>query len=351
MWKYFTRINEDRGLYHPLSPENNRDSLEAEEKRGLTTGNVKVTEQARKTWSSSPTLSTLACLIALLSTFVNIYISFSTTRTTTIDSQSIQNRRRPSQFTTLSYIPYGSHPLLSDQFGNLTLTTFPTFIQTVSRSQPNRVYYNECTDPRRKFTRFGTISPEDRRIVVSEARGLSSIVQFRARDFGFEKCRLELHLDPKFLSKSSPQKLNQALDDSTEGYTNSTRRKDWLVSGDISDIQVWKLDTSSYIPKTVAKQGETPGYESHKFGWVEYRSLSYNSRPKRTDLLRSFDLGHMQRENETIISSQEFTCPEDSILSFEMTCVSPGCLLDIWQDKTNPIGAGLVLQQMSTMLQ
>lgn len=112
------------------------------------------------------TISIIACTIALISTLLNIYLFFF--RSNSSDELSPTTLlRRPSQFGGLSQINY-SDPLLHDHFSNLSLTTFPTLIQPISGTEPERIFYVEANDPRRKFTKFGTISPEDRRLFISE---------------------------------------------------------------------------------------------------------------------------------------------------------------------------------------
>jgi hypothetical protein len=90
------------------------------------------------------------------------------------------------------------------------------------------------------------------------------------------------------------------------------RERNWLLEGDTSDLEVWELDVP---PNT----------------WLDPRTLTYRTRPKRKQQIFSFRIS----ENKTIVS-REFRCNADEILSFELFCVSPKCRIDIWQDKQMP---------------
>ena len=70
--------------------------------------------------------------------------------------------RRPNPFIGLDTLDYGN----SAAFDNLNFSTFPTVLQKIDRDRPKFVYPD---DPRRKFTQFGTISPEDRHFFVSNS--------------------------------------------------------------------------------------------------------------------------------------------------------------------------------------
>jgi len=331
-----------RGQYLPLDADSGGLSSSEEdiELKGESLGGG---FRASSSWRSSNTINLLACGIALLSTILNLYLSFFPPR-----SQPTQDLthilRRPTQFISLSSIPYATHPLLSSHFLNLTLTTFPIIVQPISHSAPNRVFYEESADPKRQFTRFGTISPEDRRILVNASKDgpeISTIVQFRARDYGMEKCRLRLFLDPNH--RHEPSLSETPL-----------RRKDWTLSGDTSQFQIWILETplGPEIHQALANSKGQPGYEPHKYGWIDQRKLSYTTRPIRKELLTTFNLSEIQggRNNAGgMLESTEFECLEDSILTFEIACLSPSCEVDWWQDRRMPVGAGIILHQSSSI--
>jgi hypothetical protein len=143
-----------------------------------------------------------------------------------------------------------------------------------------------------------------------------------------ERCRLRLFLD------SEHKRI-------TEDNPSDTRRKDWILSGDTSQFQIWKLD-SPLDPTTkdaLAELTGKPGYEPFKFGWINQKSLSFSSRPTgtRERLLANFNQTQIQDGHSHgpggMLETAEFDCPEDSILTFELACVSAGCFAYWWQDR------------------
>jgi len=334
-----------RSHYLPLDADNG-DRSSSEEDIELKGGTPGSEFRALPSWRSSNTINVIACGIALLSTLLHLYFSFFPSRS----QESTQILRRPTQFISLSSIPYSTHPLLSPHFSNITLTTFPTIVQPIYRFEPNHVFYEESADPRRQFTRFGTISPEDRRVVANageDGQKISTIVQFRTRDYGMEKCRLRLFLDP-----------NHRHDPSLSSEDQS-RRKDWILSGNTSQLLIWILETP-LDPETrqaLSKLKGQPGYESHKYGWIDQKKLSYaTAHAIRKEPLTTFNLTDIQLQEGSnknaeggMLESPEFECLEDSILTFEIVCVSPACEIDWWQDRRMPVGAGIILHQSSSL--
>ncbi|KAF5328085.1 hypothetical protein D9619_013664 [Psilocybe cf. subviscida] len=92
----------------------------------------------------------------------------------------------------------------------------------IDRSRPKYVY---PVDPRRKSTYFGTVSPDDRKVLATNQ--ISTILQFRTRDFGMEWCKLKLAL---------PDSAKYHPNDSTN---EEERERNWLLEGDTSDLEVW----------------------------------------------------------------------------------------------------------------
>lgn len=168
-----------------------------------------------------------------------------------------------------------------------------------------------------------------------------------------EKCRLQLHLNPANRHNHTlPGHLASIVRNPTYGFMNTTilRTKDWWLSGDLSRIEIYKIDTSNTIPvKFKQNFANKPGYELYKFGWVDAKRLNYLTRPERKELFASFDLNKVLEEKGSmdVIESEEFECKEDSVVSFEVVCATPLCLLDLWQDKQVPVGSGaLVLNDL-----
>ena len=123
-------------------------------------------------------------------------------------------------------------------------------------------------------------------------------MQFRTRDFGMEWCKLKLALP------------SSAQYDPSNPNNEAERERNWLLEGDTSDLEVWELEASN---------------------WIDPRYLSYNTRPRRRGHIFSFRV----QPNSTHVS-REVRCPADKIATFEIFCVSPGCRVDIWQNKLQP---------------
>jgi len=123
-------------------------------------------------------------------------------------------------------------------------------------------------------------------------------MQFRTRDFGMEWCKLKLALP------------GSAHYDQSSAHDGTERERNWFLEGDTSDLEVWELEASQ---------------------WIDPRYLSYKSCPRRRGHIFSFRV----QPNSTHVS-REVHCPADKIVTFEIFCVSPGCRVDIWQNKLQP---------------
>jgi len=100
------------------------------------------------------------------------------------------------------------------------------------------------------------------------------------------------------------------------------RERNWRQFDGSMKIDIWKL---------------SPSKKSNP--WIEPRSLSFRNRPRRDGEVPFAKLAVQGGEE---VSSQEFRCRKDDILSFELTC--EGCVLDVWQDKQMP-AMGLIVEQ------
>jgi len=214
--------------------------------------------------------------------------------------------RMPSQFNGLARTIKEGTPWLS----NTSIVAFPTLLQQVDQNRPSYVYPE---DPRRHLSLFGTLSPEDRQLYVSPT--ISSIAQFKVRDYAMEKCAIKIIL-PRENSISESQ-LNETLP--------TDRRRDWVYFTGSMDIQVWILDRAGM-----------------KDVWIDPRTLSFKSRPRRD---RLFSTLFVEAGSEA--QTERFSCKSDSVLSFEVTCRD--CVLDVWQDKQLP-PIGLIVEQYPSML-
>nr|VWP01855.1 Uncharacterized protein [Ganoderma boninense] len=182
------------------------------------------------------------------------------------------------------------------------ITTFPTGIAQVNASDPRAVYY----DAHRWASTFGTVYPEDRRVLASSTE--ATYIQFWAGDFGMERCALKLLLPS--LSPSDPESESSHDDD--------------IVLPDSPDaaLQVWRVET------------DTPGLDFH--------SLSWRSRPARGALLASWVLPRNGNGNATL-ESEVFRCPSGSFQAFELACAGRECRVDFRQTpKRKDLGFWLV---------
>jgi hypothetical protein len=132
---------------------------------------------------------------------------------------------------------------------------------------------------------------------------ISTIAQFRARDYGMEHCTLEVTLPKEF------ERQPGVIVDHSKTDMKPDERS-WQLSGDLQDLEIWGIDATD---------------------WLDISKLTYSSRPKRLSRLGSLQV----RPNDTV-STHSFPCPSDSIQSFEIFCISPGCTVDIWQNRQLP---------------
>jgi hypothetical protein len=97
------------------------------------------------------------------------------------------------------------------------------------------------------------------------------------------------------------------------GHATMTKdsERGWSLSGDTTDLEIWTLDAKD---------------------WLSVFSLSYSTLPKKIKRL-----GGLSVRRGKAVSTHTFPCESDSILSFEVFCVSPGCRVEIWQDRAKPV--------------
>ncbi|RDB27072.1 hypothetical protein Hypma_005038 [Hypsizygus marmoreus] len=246
-------------------------------------------------------LSKIATFLAITCTIFNlVYLAYMAIPYLLHREPDLASLPRPNQFIGLERINYTKHP-----FPNVKMATFAGVIAQIDRSRPK---YVSPVDPRRRSTYFGTVSPEDRNVLATNQ--ISTVMQFRSRDFGMEWCRLKLALP------------DSARFDPSDPNNEADRERNWLLEGDTSDLEVWELEASQ---------------------WIDPRYLSYNTRPRRRGHIFSFRV----QPNSTHVS-REVRCPADKIATFEIFCVSPGCRVDIWQNKLQP-PIGLFLEQRSSL--
>ncbi|PBK82386.1 hypothetical protein ARMGADRAFT_946822 [Armillaria gallica] len=133
----------------------------------------------------------------------------------------------------------------------------------------------------------GTISFDESHVIVNQT--VSTIIQFRAFDWGMETCQLGLSL-PSANSSTTAQPA----------------------------LTVYRLNASHAL---------------------DPRSLSYRTRPERASQIADVELSaepsHWQRN---------FTCATEEVLTFEFACSGLSlpdlCKFDWWQDKRSDITPG-----------
>ncbi|KZT33314.1 hypothetical protein SISSUDRAFT_1089399 [Sistotremastrum suecicum HHB10207 ss-3] len=216
----------------------------------------------------------ITCLIAILCTVANASFTLLGSPKAHIEDAAIL--RRPSQFIGLDRANFSREYAL-----DFHIKAFPSVLTQISRVERNKVFED---DPKRQFTRFGTISPDDKHFVVTEE--ISTIAQFRARDYGMENCQLKL------------------------SFPHTEAQEDYIPEDPIK-MTVWRLQTST---------------------WLNPRLLSFNTRPAREAAVVTWTV-----DRGANATSPMFLCSSDSLQSFEITCESGPCSLELWQDKEEPI--------------
>jgi hypothetical protein len=109
---------------------------------------------------------TVALVVCVLCTAINVALAISSTMFTpallplsSITRKDINRLRRPSQFIRFDQIIRPSPPI-PKQFHN-----YPILLNQIDAGDRNKVFPD---DPKRHLSSIGTISPEDRRVLVTE---------------------------------------------------------------------------------------------------------------------------------------------------------------------------------------
>ncbi|KZV85751.1 hypothetical protein EXIGLDRAFT_775289 [Exidia glandulosa HHB12029] len=225
-----------------------------------------------------------ACIVALLSLATSLYFAIAV-------PQSPQRQgptgvlRRPNAYIGLERITFPPNttfpPIL-----NLPLATY-----NFSPDDPSR---RLTEDDRHHMTEEGMVVPEDYHVTVSATR--STVMQFRAMDWGMEKCVLHLVVPA----------VNHA------GANVSM--------GESTIVDVWKLnDTVEILPHISAKKA-----------------------PARSALLAS-----LRFRAADSAGAIDFNCTSGSFPTFEFSCgaKSADCLLDFWQAAKRGKENGFYLMQ------
>jgi len=189
--------------------------------------------------------------------------------------------------------------------GRNTTSRYPPILNTprltaqVSKAEARKVFPQ---DQHSRLMPFGTVSSFDRHIQVSE--DIHTLVQFRASDYGMERCALALQLPPLDAILPEP----------------------FVLGGDSADVQfdVCAIDISQ--PLDVA-------------------TLSWATRPKCDR-----HVGTLLARAGAETKLPEFPCPWASLHTFEISCAqsTPHCALDVWSSFPNDT-YGFVIYQYQTV--
>ncbi|KAK0205265.1 hypothetical protein DFS33DRAFT_1274197 [Desarmillaria ectypa] len=242
-----------------------------------------VTSDDRTSRPSVNYFSIRVCVaIAVLCTIVNIILTASSPMITsqhsvrTLSRQDVSLLRRPSQFIGFDKIERPSPPK-PRQFHN-----YPILVATIDSAAADKVF---GYDLKHFMSPAGTISLDEEHVIINQT--VSTIIQFRAFDWGMEMCQLGLSL---------PSAIN-----------NSTMAQPPLT--------VYRLNASHALDPL---------------------SLSYRTRPERASQIADIELSaepsHWQRN---------FTCATEEVLTFEFACSGLSlpelCRFDWWQEKRSDL--------------
>jgi len=181
------------------------------------------------------------------------------------------------------------------------ITTWPVLLAQINVADKHHIYIDGSA---RVSRLFGAVSPNHHTFRVG--REIHTIAQFRARDFGMERCQVIINLPPS---------ASVAYDTKHEVGANT----------DTVRVAMWRL---------------TPT----QAGLIDSQTLSWHSRPKRVDStpihIFSTGRGHL---SESVL----FLCPQDSIHTFEFECADVGCSLDFSQNISRA-DLGVYMKQHAT---
>ncbi|KAF8987612.1 hypothetical protein BDQ17DRAFT_1258389 [Cyathus striatus] len=204
------------------------------------------------------------------------YSSFLPTRGV-ISQWDIDRLRRPSQFIGLEDVYKKFNTTHTRNF-----TNYPIVLAPIDSSKPFQTF---GSDPKSRRTSIGTISQEKRQLHISDT--ISTVVQFRALDFGMENCELAIRMDLKNMNTSPA----------------------------FHSLDLFTLE------------GKFP---------LRTHQLSYKNRPSRIQKIA--EISELKDGYNVLY---KFHCNMDGLFTFELTCSqnmveARSCDLEWWQDRENP---------------
>ncbi|EPQ55669.1 hypothetical protein GLOTRDRAFT_115949 [Gloeophyllum trabeum ATCC 11539] len=208
---------------------------------------------------------------------------------------TLKTIRRPNQFIGLDKVERG-------QVTYTPFANYPALLTQVDASNPNYVYSD---DPLRWKTSRGSISPDDRRVLLTAT--VSTIAQFRILDYGMERCELMVQVAAdQTLGPESSMRLS-------ESFANSSKPEPGCIS-------VWRLDAPEPL---------------------DPKRLWWRNKPTRISQVAAFD---PQVDPPSVY---RFDCVQDSLHSFEIVAEDESCYMEWWQDKGTSTSAIYLQQSMS----
>ncbi|KAI0078431.1 hypothetical protein K474DRAFT_923194 [Panus rudis PR-1116 ss-1] len=262
-----------------------------EESEALLYASAYENRSARTRTQESDATSWVIILLCLVCTGVNLWAYTSAYKPRIAHYQDLALLRRPNQFASLERVD--SPPSHSPR-----ILLYPNLLALVNKAEPHRIYSD---DPVRIMAQHGLTPPEDREFKVSKQ--YSSIVEFRSIDYKMERC--ELVLDPSHDGSAS------------HPHSNYNAR---LGPGQ-NLVNIWRLSTRHSL---------------------DSRKLSWHTRPSRMEKIATISVRYGTSW------SYNFTCPADTLHSFEFSAASGDTLVEWTQDHRQPV-PGVVIYQHSSL--
>ncbi|KAJ7892973.1 hypothetical protein B0H13DRAFT_2339902 [Mycena leptocephala] len=168
------------------------------------------------------------------------------------------------------------------------ITGWPDVALIIDSTRPQAVLSPRASQPH-QFTSFGMITPADKS-VRADGKGLSTVVQFRVRDFAMERCSLELALTPPGTAHA---------EHAHDPATTTRSQSQYHFRG---YIDVWQLVASE---------------------WLDADTFSWNQRPQRGRLAATWDVDPIRSAvgmQKLKLESTVFDCTSGKIVTFEIAC-------------------------------
>ncbi|KAF7357609.1 hypothetical protein MSAN_01357300 [Mycena sanguinolenta] len=183
------------------------------------------------------------------------------------------------------------------------IVNYPILLAQVNAAQPHEV----LLDTHRWNSSFGMIYPADRTFKV--APGISTIAQFRAIDWGMERCTVNVVLP----------ELSDMMD-----FMNFTVSGSTVDDPEAVMLEMWRV-SSPQITQA-----------------IDPRTLSWQTRPQRKLLV-----GYWTLKSGMSMESEVFECASNSLHTFEFACVGSKCYLEFQQDPNDPRIGFYITQRQS----